>query len=184
MPDKKIQVSDNILNLAQLQEKMDGVVFDHLDTTQNWQKAFVELDALLKQAISYYHQQLEETNRNLPKGNVYWNLFMDITSKLIYFRTFAEKNLLDISNSLDKEHVLNNLKVAACCLPNIQKGNYEFLQEIAQTYEEIELFEGKKGAFEQFYFSLNNTLEKCLENFEVRRKEREQEQNQEVNVLS
>lgn len=173
MPEKKIQVSDNILNLVQLQEKLDGVVFDYLDTTQNWKKAFVELDALLKQAISYYQQQVEEKKRNLPKGNVYWVLFMDIASKLIYFRTVAEKNLIDLSDATNKDHILFNLKVAANCLPNVQKGNSEFLQEIAQSYEEIELFEGQRGAFEQFYFSQNNSIEQCLENFETRRKEKE-----------
>lgn len=183
MPEKKIQVSDNILNLAQLQDKMDGVVFDHLDTTQNWQRAYDDLDALLLQAISYFNTQVKESNGNIPNGSVYWNLFMDIVSKIIYFRTFAEKNLVDFNNASDKEKVLYNLKIAANCLPNVQKGNKEFLQEIAQFYEEIELFEGKEGAFEQFYFLQNNAIDDCLRNFDSRIKEREQ-QEQKENVLN
>lgn len=176
MPDKKIQVSDNILNLAQLQDKMDDIVFNHLDTTQNWKRAYEGLDELLLQAISYFKVQVEEANGTLPKGTVYWNLFMDIVSKIIYFRTSAEKHLVDFNNPSEKEKVLYTLKVAANCLPNVQKGNKEFLQEIAQFYEEIELFEGKEGAFEQFYLSKNNSIEDCLKNFEQRVVEREKQE--------
>lgn len=183
MPEKKIQVSDNILNLAQLQDKMDGIVFDHLDTTQNWQRAYDDLDALLLQAIAYYKAQVKEANGNIPKGTVYWNLFMDIVSKIIYFRTFALKNLVDLNNASEKETVLFNLKVAANCLPNIQKGNKDFLQEIAQFYEEIELFEGEEGAFEQFYFEQNNSIDDCLKNFDTRIKQRELREQKE-NVLN
>lgn len=159
----KIQVSNNILNLVQLQEELDGILFDYVDTSQKWDKAYEKLDVLLNELMTYFNSHIQRNNGNLPEGDVYWTLFMDIASRLIYFKTVASMNLVGATCEKEKESIHNALHDAANCLPNVQSRNLDFLQEMSQTYEQM--FDGEEREFEQMYLEKNNSLLDCLTSF-------------------
>lgn len=159
----KIQVSNNFLNLVQLQEQLDGILFDYIDTSQKWDKAYEEIDYLLIELITYFNTQIQRSNGNLPEGDVYWTLFMDIASRLIYFKSVALMNLVGNNSAEQKVMIKNALHEAANCLPNVQSRNLDFLQEISQTYGQI--FGDSQREFEQIYLEKNNSLKDCLASF-------------------
>ncbi|MED3662645.1 hypothetical protein NST62_07815 [Ureibacillus sp. FSL K6-8385] len=158
----RIQVNNDILNLVQLQEELDGILFDYIDTSQKWDSAYNELKQLLEELIAYFKNYLRKNDGKLPDNEMYWSLFMDITSRIIYFKTFAYMNLLNDINEEQKEAIKQALHDAAGCLPNVQGRNMEFFQEISQTYHQ--LFQ-EKDDFEKYYYDKNNSLHDCLEYF-------------------
>src|SRR5690554_4918576 len=95
-----IQVNNNILNLVQLQEELDGILFDYIDTSQKWNQAFERLEELLRQTISYFTSYVRNEGK-VPEGNVFWALYMDIVAKIIYYKTLSYMNLE--SNSVEKK---------------------------------------------------------------------------------
>lgn len=161
-----IQIAGNYLNVVQLQERMDDTVFSYIDTTQKWDKAYPSLDNLLNQAVTFFKDYVESSNGELPKSNTYWNLFMGIASKLIYFNTVSYYRLNDSQQNHVKENVLGSLIYAANCLPEVcNEVNSEFLKEISQSYEEIEFYNGTKGAFEKMILANNNRFDDCVKSF-------------------
>lgn len=158
-----IQVNNNILNLVQLQEELDGILFDYIDTSQKWNQAFERLEELLRQTISYFTSYVRNEGK-VPEGNVFWALYMDIVAKIIYYKTLSYMNLE--TNSVEKkDEIIKALHDAVNCLPNVEKRNHELLQEISNTYEKLELFNGNEGEFERHYIEKNNTLEDCIKYF-------------------
>lgn len=158
-----IQVKNNVLNLVQLQEQLDGILFDYVDTSQKWDRAYEELNNLLNELMSYFNKQIQKNGRNLPEGDVYWTLFMDIASRLIYFKTVALINLSEINFAEQRESMKQAIHDAAKCLPNVQSRNIDFLQEISQTYGQI--FDAEEREFEQQYLEKNHSLRDCLASF-------------------
>lgn len=160
------QISNKVLNLVQLQDRMEELVFNHIDTSQKWDKAYSGLTELLNQSVSYFNQSVENNKGELPKANTFWALFMDIESKLIYFNTLSYLRLKE--NQLDsiKGNILRLLVQAANCIPEVQKEtNTEFLDEICNCYEEIENYNGKKGELKRIILAQNNRLDACLSSF-------------------
>ncbi len=82
--------------LAQLQEKVDEIIFDYIDTSKNWGKAYKGLNNLFQQTVQFYEKYVDENN--IPEANVYWTLFLDVVGRLIYFKTLAEKHLTRFTN--------------------------------------------------------------------------------------
>ncbi|MGE7666588.1 GTPase [Ureibacillus composti] len=160
-----IEIKNNLLNVSQLQEKMDEVIFDNIDTSHNWKKAYHDLDVLFNQLVAYYKNYVEQNDGKLPKSNLYWALFMDVAARLMYFRALSKKNLVNLNDLSEKEIVLFLLKNAVNCLSNVQKRNKELLEEISQTYEELDLMDGAKGNFKKFYYSQDYQLDECLAAF-------------------
>lgn len=161
-----IQIAGNFLNVVQLQERMDDTVFNYIDTTQKWEKAYASLDDLLNQAVTFFKDYVVRSNGELPKSNTYWNLFIGITSKLIYFSSISYYHLNNKQQHDVKKQVLRSLTYAANCLPEVRNElNHEFLKEISQSYEEIELYQNTKGAFEEMILTQNNRFEECLKSF-------------------
>ena len=156
---------DNI-NLFQLKERMDEYVFNFIDSTQKWEKAYVSLDELVAISVDYFQRYLKE-NGQLPKGNTFWVLFMDVASKLIYFHTMALYHLKkNDSEETFQKKVIKLYTMAANCIPEINKeANKEFLKEISISYESIELFDGIQGEFEKVIKNKNNQIQDCLATF-------------------
>lgn len=158
---EKNQISQNYLNIVQLQEELDGILFNYIDTLQKWEKAFEELKRLLEEITTYFKNYVESKNGQLPENEMYWSLFMDIVSKIIYFKTVAYLNLVKDLDEEQKTLIKNAFHDAANCLPNVQGRNKEFLQEIGQTYHQ--LFDDEE--FERIYLEKNKSLKECLEFF-------------------
>lgn len=134
-----IQITNNMLNLATLQNKMDETLFDYVDTTPNWPKAYAILDDLLHQAVNYFNQYVEQRNGELPPSNSYWTLFMDLASRLIYFNGMTHAKLIDVQDEGAKNNIVNLYEISAKCMPNAKlEQNQQFLEEIVASYLELE----------------------------------------------
>nr|WP_106780092.1 hypothetical protein [Lysinibacillus timonensis] len=158
----QIQVKNGLLNLPQLQAKMDEMVFDYIDSSQKWEKAYKGLDNLLQQTVSNFANYIDRQNGSFPESNVYWNLFADILAQLIYFKTLAQKQISDMKIPEVKEYILYSYTVAAKCIIHFQE---HLLDEISKSFEDVELLNGKEGAFKEAIKNANNDLDKCLKQF-------------------
>ncbi|MEK4230107.1 GTPase [Solibacillus sp. FSL H8-0538] len=157
-----IQVTNKMLNLASLQSKMDETVFDYVDTTKNWQKAYSILDDLLHQMVNFFNQYVEKNAGELPKSNPYWVLFMDIASRLVYFNGLTHAQLIDLQDEGAKNHIVNLYKKSATCLPNAKlEQNEQFLQELTVSLQEIAPEEDRAT----MNVSLGCTMKECMESF-------------------
>ena len=102
-----IQVKNNILNLAELQEKLNRVVFDYVDTTQKWEKAQENLQHLQLQLVEYFEQYISRNDGALPSGNPYWVLFLDLASRLVYFNNLVKQNVVPELDETTRNEVAN-----------------------------------------------------------------------------
>jgi hypothetical protein len=153
------------LNLIQLKEEMDGIVFNYIDTSQKWDVAHTQLDELLKNAIDYF-DSYTKANGDLPKENTYWVLFLNFGYKLIYFHTISYYQLKGCDNEEVKERVVELLTLAANCIPNVKKRSHgEFLNEIARSLEEIQQEPKIQGEFEKSILEQNNQVKDCILSF-------------------
>lgn len=158
----KVPMTNNALNLLSLKEGMDEIIFNYIDTSQNWEKAYSSIGELLDDAVEYFNRFVINNNGKHPQENTYWVVFMDLISKLIYFHTLSFYRLNQNAN----KEIKDLLTIAANCIPDVQKiVNAQFLNEIGRIYEEIELIEGKEGGFEQLILKQNNRAKDCFEAF-------------------
>lgn len=157
----QLEIKNNLLNVTQLQEKADQIVFDYIDTSQNWGKAYKGLNNLFQQTILFYDKYVN-TN-GIPKANVYWSLFLDVVGRLIYFKTLAERHVTDLQTDEDVENIIEGYVVAANCLSNVNVNNeHELLDEICESFEEIRFLDGEKGKFKQSIVKKDGKLEDSL----------------------
>ncbi|MBD8026795.1 hypothetical protein H9636_08995 [Ureibacillus sp. Re31] len=165
MSTKVPMTNNHTLNLVELNDRMEEIVFNYIDTTQNWKKAYTNLDELVKSAVNHFNHVVQ-ANGELPKENTYWVLYMNVVCKLLYFHTISNYHLqMNIDQDVKKE-VLNLLTVAANCIPDVHmEDNAEFLKELATSYENIELYNGKQGEFEKMIVAQNNRVIDCIKTF-------------------
>ena len=150
--------SNNLLNLADLQQQMDEAIFDYIDSKPNWNKAYILLDEMLEQTTKFF-LTVVETKGELPKSTTYWVLFMELNAKLIYFTTLALKNRTQKSNGITNELLANRIEIAAKCLTNIHtEENEQFLQEIKASFSEVSNREDYEGLNER-------NVDFCIEQF-------------------
>ncbi|MEK4255223.1 hypothetical protein [Ureibacillus sp. FSL K6-2830] len=158
----KIQIRNDILNLVQLQEELDGILFDYIDTSKKWDLAFEELKQLLDELVTYFKNYVRRKDGRLPESDMYWSLFIDIVSKIIYFNTIVYMNLVKEMTEEQKEQIKKSFHDAANCLPDVQGRNLEFLQEMSETFNQ--LFH-EEDEFERYYLDKNNGLKDCIRFF-------------------
>lgn len=135
----EIQVTNNILNLAALHEKLENTVFDHIDTSQNWQIAINNLSLLNKQLVEYFESVLERTKGRLPKSNPYWALFLDNAAKITFFYYFAKQHIEPELDEATKATILEGYVTAARLLPNnLSEENEELVGEIQKYAKQLD----------------------------------------------
>ena len=133
-----IQVKNNILNLAELQEKLNRVVFDYVDTTQKWEKAQENLQQLQSQMVVYFEQYISRNEGALPSGNPYWVLFLDLASRLIYFNNLVKQNLMSDLDEATQNEIANAYEISAKIYPyKKSEESDEFLDEIEKSLQQI-----------------------------------------------
>lgn len=161
-----IQVKNNMLDLTELQERLDNAVFDHIDTTQNWDKAQAKLHPLYSQVTEYFKGVVEQNEGLMPKENSYWMLFMHTVSRLMYFENLIQYNSISSMDEGTKHKIADGYITAANILPNFQsEDNDEFFGEIKKSLQQ--LTDGKmtvdktdnslSGCFQEFYRYLNSS---------------------------
>lgn len=153
-----LNISNNVLNLADLQHRMDETIFDYIDSKPNWDKAYILLDEMLEQTTKYF-LAVVESKGELPKPTTYWVLFMELNAKLIYFTTLALKNRTQKSKGITDELLANRFEIASKCITNIHTDeNEQFLQEIKDSFIEVSNRQDYEGLSER-------NLGACIEQF-------------------
>ncbi|KOY81021.1 hypothetical protein I6G82_04150 [Lysinibacillus macroides] len=158
----EIQVIRDHLDIVKLQEKMNTIVFDYLDTSNNYPKAMRELNPLYKQATTFYKDYVEKQAGELPSANTYWHLFIDCYAKLCYFLAIS---MYYSSNALQKtpEQVEQLLKVAAYSLPNIdQEENDQLVTTIFALLKEVMEDEEKVATIRHEVLAQKGDTKQCL----------------------
>ncbi len=153
-----LTISNNVLNLAELQQQMDETIFDYIDSKPNWDKAYILLDEMLEQTTKYFLNAVD-SKQGLPTPTTYWVLFVELNAKLIYFTTLALKNRTQKSTGITDELLASRFEIASKCLTNIHTDENElFLQEIKESFNEVSSREDYKGLKER-------NIESCIELF-------------------
>lgn len=133
-----IQAKSNVLNLQELQEQLDHIVFDHIDTAQNWEKAQGKIQPLYSQITAYFKGIVEQNNGVMPKENSYWMLFMHNASRLVYFDNLIKHNMNSPLDEAARHLITDGYITAAKILPNCQSEyNEEFFNEINKSLEQL-----------------------------------------------
>lgn len=138
--------SKGLLNLATLSQKADEIIFDYIDSKPNWEKAFKYLDVLLEECTNFFLKTVEKNNE-FPKGNTYWNLFLEINAKLIYFSTLALQHYNQKSIGITDDLLRKRYETSALCLTTVQTEEASsFLEEIKSSYASVGELDDFKGA--------------------------------------
>ena len=133
----EVNITNNVLNIATLQQKMETVVFDHIDSSQNWVIAYQKLSELFTQTVNYFNERVAQENGHLPKVNTYWSLFLNISSQLIYFTALAKQNAEQLTAET-KQNIANAYIAAANILPNATTEEMEeYLEEVQKSYKAL-----------------------------------------------
>lgn len=154
-----IELKNDLLNLPKLQEQVDTIVFDSIDSKPNWSKAYEQLDGLLQKVAQNFNSFITSKEGVMPKASTYWTLYMDIAAKILYFTGLAQSHLMDEQDPEAKAQVLERYKLSASCLPNASlEENEEYISEVKKSIEqllgqqvEITLSEKTSACFEKFY---------------------------------
>ena len=130
MSEKKGRVQ--LINLAKQQFKLDRIVFENIDTGNNWGKAQKLLSELVQESEMFFKDYIGNNDGQLPEVNAYWALFMDLVSKMTYFAAYAEYQLNP------KPTIAEKYAAAASFLPNCElEGCIDFYEEICANYEAV-----------------------------------------------
>lgn len=152
-------MSNGLLNLPTLQQRLDELVFDYIDTKPNWGKAYLSLDELLEQSTSFFVKYVEGKDGQLPKPSSYWILYMEVNAKLIYFTTLALKNYESKSSGVTNEMLAERFETATKCLTSLHtEENEEFIEEIKESFNLVSNGEPFTGANDR-------TVEDCINVF-------------------
>ncbi|MFJ7950046.1 hypothetical protein ACIQZG_00800 [Lysinibacillus sp. NPDC096418] len=161
----EIQVIREHLDIVKLQEKVNSIVFDNIDTSDNYRKAMRDLNQIYTQVTTFYKDFIDGHDGEIPPANTYWYLFIDCSAKLCYFLATATYYA---SNELQKtpEKVEKLLEAAARTLPNIeQEENEEFLTAILSLHAEISDDEIKTTLLREEVLKQKGTVKQCLQYF-------------------
>ena len=161
----EIQVIREHVDIVRLQEKMNSIVFDCIDTSNNYRKAMRDLNQIYTQVTTFYKDFIDGRDGELPPANTYWYLFIDCSAKLCYFLATATYYA---SNELQKtpEKIAKLLETAARILPNIeQEENEEFLTAVLSLHTEI-IGDGSKTALlQEEVLAQKGNVKNCLQQF-------------------
>jgi len=125
------------LNINAIEEQLNQIIFEYIDTSESWQKASTELSEIERELEQFFIKYIDENNGSLPKGNAYWYLFMDVVSKLLYFKGVANAKL-NKDNEKEMSKVIEAWKASLLILPNNQiENNREFLEEIIKSIQAL-----------------------------------------------
>lgn len=95
----EIKLESKLLDIIDMKERMDVIVFDYMDTSNNWSKAYKELDHIFTQLCDFYKEYVSNRDGEIPSSfsnltaNTYWTLFANLTAGLAYFKALASYEL-------------------------------------------------------------------------------------------
>lgn len=164
-----VKVKSDIMDLLSMKEKMDVIVFDYIDTSKHWAKAFKGLSSMLHQAMDHYKAYVKKHDGQVPAANSYWLLFADLTAKLAYFNALVMYELQSEKDiTINQQELENLVLLAGFGLPAIDnEENAELLDEIFKLYKKLPIANAKKQAseFEQLVRDNNGSVKEALHYF-------------------
>lgn len=121
----------NELDIISMQEQVDEIVFNYIDTSANYEQAYKQIAPKLDEAMQFLQRYLEKNSLQVPPSNTYWTIFAGLVSKLAYFKAFT---MWKLQHGSTEE--MNRLFVAsAYVLPNKEtEASEEILEDIAVQY--------------------------------------------------
>lgn len=133
-----MELKNDLLNLPQIQLEVDTIVFDSIDSTPNWSKAYEQLEEMLQKVTDNFNSYIASNKGVMPKASTYWTLYMDVASKILYFTSLAQSHLVGEQDIDQKASVLERYQVSLSCLPNATlEDNVEFISEIKKSMEQL-----------------------------------------------
>ena len=167
-----VKVKNDIMDLLGMKEKMDVIVFDYIDTSKHWAKAFKGLSSMLHQAIDHYKAYVKKHDGQIPAANSYWLLFADLTAKLAYFNALVMHELQNEKDvTINQQELENLVLLAGFGLPAIDdEENEELLKEIFKLYKKLPIANVKKQAleFEKSVRENNGSVKEALQYFHTK----------------
>lgn len=128
---------NNVFNIALLQNKLDEIIFDYIDSKPNWEKASKYLEEMLEESSSYFVNYVKE-KEEVPSATTFWVIFTSLHAKLIYFSTLALKNCEQKSLGITDEVLAKRFEVAASCMTDHHADDAEqFWAEMEASYKEV-----------------------------------------------
>ncbi|OCS88476.1 hypothetical protein [Caryophanon tenue] len=127
----EMKTKNNRVDLMSVREFVDEIVFNHIDTSNNYEQAYKALAPKLDEGLAYLKKYMQENNGELPKSNTYWTLYATLISKISYFTAFSmwklQKGTVDEINTLflASVYVLPNKATAV---------NEEILEDVSANY--------------------------------------------------
>lgn len=128
----EMKTKNNRVDLMTVQEYVDEVVFNYIDTSNNYQQAYKALSPKLDEGLQYLQTYLTDNQVDVPPSNTYWTLYATLVSKLAYFKAFS---MWKLNHGQPEE--MNRLFIAsAYVLPNKDTEiNDEILADISNHYK-------------------------------------------------
>lgn len=119
------------LDIISIQEQVDEIIFNHIDTAANYQEAYKVFAQKLDEMLQFLQRYLQANKLDVPPSNTYWTLFAGLASKLMYFKAYTMWKL-----DHGKVEEMNELFIAsACVLPNKEtEAAEEILEDISANY--------------------------------------------------
>jgi len=125
------------LNISAMESHLNQVVFDCIDTSENWARAEKELSEMERELEQFFVKTIDQNEGELPKQNSYWYLYMDIVAKVLYFRSLANSSLNPNDEKVTAKAKAAMLTVVRILPNNHIEENEDFLKEVIQTISRL-----------------------------------------------
>lgn len=153
----------NKINILQFQNDLNEIIFDYIDTSQKWDKAYLKLDELLNKTLGHFQSYEQKEEMKSISEDTFWFLFLNNFSRLIYFHTLAYKETKAKSSELSKEMILSLFHYAVKCLPNTKhENNKQFIEEVKRT---VEQWGGSTDEIDKIVQKNNQDPNSCIASF-------------------
>jgi len=111
----------DLLDVMHLQETIDQVVFDYLDTSVRHEIAHEQLVALFSEVQTYFTNYITKNNGAIPQPSTYWHMFVSCVSQLSYFLSITT------FTTAQQAQALAYAQLAVTTLPKIKSEDDELL---------------------------------------------------------
>ncbi|CDZ99907.1 hypothetical protein BN1050_00356 [Metalysinibacillus saudimassiliensis] len=123
----------DLLDVMSLQEQIDHIVFDYMDTSVRHEIAHEQLNELFTEVQQYFASYIMKNNGVLPDASTYWLMFVSCVSQLSYFLSIT--TFTTAQQSADKTQAVQYAELAVATLPQMKNEDDELLvDEMNEKY--------------------------------------------------
>ncbi|GGG27275.1 hypothetical protein GCM10007425_22300 [Lysinibacillus alkalisoli] len=125
----------DLLDIMSLQEQVEQIVFDYMDTSVRYEIAYEQLNPLFQETINYYMTYLDK-QQALPTASTYWHMFASTTAQLSFFLSVV---LLSTAKTDEqRKEGMTLAHIAVTSLPYVQAESIDLVvQEMNDTYTRL-----------------------------------------------